>query len=79
MDGFASDAGVIVIAATNRLDVLDEAILRPGRFDRQIQVTLPDIKGREAILKIHSKNKNISSEVNLLDVARRTQVLVAHN
>lgn len=72
MDGFASDAGVIVIAATNRLDVLDEAILRPGRFDRQIQVTLPDIKGREAILKIHSKNKNISSEVNLLDVARRT-------
>ena len=72
MDGFASDAGVIVIAATNRLDVLDEAILRPGRFDRQIQVTFPDIKGREAILKIHSKNKNISSEVNLLDVARRT-------
>ncbi len=72
MDGFASDAGAIVIAATNRLDVLDEAILRPGRFDRQIQVTLPDIKGREAILKIHSRNKNISSEVNLLDVARRT-------
>lgn len=72
MDGFTSDSGVIIIAATNRLDVLDEAILRPGRFDRQIQVTLPDIKGREAILKIHSKNKNISSEVNLLDIARRT-------
>ena len=72
MDGFSTDAGVIVIAATNRLDVLDEAILRPGRFDRQIQVTLPDIKGREEILKIHSRNKNISSEVNLLDIARRT-------
>lgn len=72
MDGFASDSGAIIIAATNRLDSLDEAILRPGRFDRQIQVTLPDIKGREAILKIHARNKNISSEVNLLDVARRT-------
>ena len=72
MDGFTTDSGVIVIAATNRIDVLDEAILRPGRFDRQIQVTLPDIKGREAILKIHSKNKNISSSVNLTEVARRT-------
>lgn len=72
MDGFSTDTGVIVIAATNRLDVLDDAILRPGRFDRQIQVTLPDIKGREEILKIHARNKNISSEVNLLDIARRT-------
>ena len=72
MDGFLTDSGVIVIGATNRLDVLDEAILRPGRFDRQIQVTLPDIKGREAILKIHSRNKNISSSVNLTEVARRT-------
>ncbi len=72
MDGFSTDSGVIIIGATNRLDVLDEAILRPGRFDRQIQVTLPDIKGREAILKIHSRNKNISSTVNLVDVARRT-------
>ncbi len=72
MDGFSTDSGVIVIGATNRLDVLDEAILRPGRFDRQIQVTLPDIKGREAILKIHSRNKNISSSVNLTEVARRT-------
>lgn len=72
MDGFSTDSGVVVIAATNRLDVLDEAILRPGRFDRQIQVTLPDIKGREAILKIHAKNKNLSSKVSLLDVARRT-------
>lgn len=72
MDGFSTDSGVIVIGATNRLDVLDEAILRPGRFDRQIQVTLPDIKGREEILKIHAKNKNISSNVNLNEVARRT-------
>ena len=72
MDGFNTDSGVVVIAATNRLDVLDEAILRPGRFDRQIQVTLPDIKGREAILKIHAKNKNISSNVKLIEVARRT-------
>lgn len=72
MDGFSTDSGVIVIAATNRLDVLDEAILRPGRFDRQIQVTLPDIKGREAILKIHAHNKNLSSDVNLHDIARRT-------
>lgn len=72
LDGFTTDSGVVVIAATNRLDVLDEAILRPGRFDRQIQVTLPDIKGREEILKIHSRNKNISSEVDLLDIARRT-------
>ena len=72
MDGFSTDSGVIIIGATNRLDVLDEAILRPGRFDRQIQVTLPDIKGREAILIIHSRNKNISSTVNLVDVARRT-------
>lgn len=72
MDGFSSDSGVIVIAATNRIDVLDDAILRPGRFDRQIQVTLPDIKGREQILKIHAKNKNLSSDVNLMDIARRT-------
>ena len=72
MDGFTTDSGVIVIAATNRIDVLDDAILRPGRFDRQIQVTLPDIKGREQILKIHAKNKNLSSEVNLMDIARRT-------
>lgn len=72
MDGFTTDSGVIVIGATNRLDVLDDAILRPGRFDRQIQVTLPDIKGREEILKIHAKNKNISSSVNLNEVARRT-------
>lgn len=72
MDGFNTSTGIVVIAATNRLDVLDDAILRPGRFDRHIQVNLPDIKEREAILKIHSKNKNISSKVSFYDIARRT-------
>ncbi len=72
MDGFNTKTGVIVIAATNRLDMLDEAILRPGRFDRQIPVNLPDIDERVEILKIHTKNKNISSKVSLEDVARRT-------
>jgi cell division protease FtsH len=72
MDGFSTKAGVVVIAATNRLDSLDDAILRPGRFDRHIQVNLPDIKEREEILKIHAKNKNISSAVSFTDVARRT-------
>ncbi len=72
MDGFNTSTGIVVMAATNRLDVLDDAILRPGRFDRHIQVNLPDIKEREAILKIHARNKNISTKVNLYDVARRT-------
>lgn len=72
MDGFSTKTGVVVMAATNRLDVLDEAILRPGRFDRHIQVNLPDIKEREAILRIHSKNKNLSAKVHLEDIARRT-------
>jgi cell division protease FtsH len=72
MDGFSTGSGVVVIAATNRLDVLDEAILRPGRFDRHIQINLPDIKERIEILKIHSKNKNISTNVSLEDIARRT-------
>lgn len=72
MDGFSSRTGVIVMAATNRLDVLDDALLRPGRFDRHIQVNLPDIKERVAILKIHSRNKNISETVDLEDIARRT-------
>lgn len=72
MDGFNTTTGIILIAATNRIDVLDEAILRPGRFDRHIQVNLPDIKEREEILKIHSRNKNISSAVKLNDIARRT-------
>ncbi len=72
MDGFNTSTGIVVIAATNRLDVLDEAILRPGRFDRHIQVTLPDIREREEVLKIHAHNKNISSKVSLADIARRT-------
>ena len=72
MDGFDTKSGIVIIAATNRLDVLDNAILRPGRFDRHIQVNLPDIKERELILEIHAKNKNISSKVNLNDIARRT-------
>ncbi|MDE6477197.1 MAG: ATP-dependent zinc metalloprotease FtsH, partial [Mycoplasmoidaceae bacterium] len=72
MDGFSTRTGVVVMAATNRLDVIDDAILRPGRFDRHIQVNLPDIKEREAILKIHSRNKNLSSKVNLEEIARRT-------
>lgn len=72
MDGFNTTTGIVVMAATNRLDVLDDAILRPGRFDRHIQVSLPDIKEREAILKIHSRNKAISKKVSFLDIARRT-------
>lgn len=72
MDGFNTMTGIVIMAATNKLDSIDEAILRPGRFDRHIQVTLPDIKERTAILKIHARNKNISSSVSLEDVARKT-------
>ncbi len=72
MDGFDVSVGVILIAATNRPDVLDPALLRPGRFDRQIAVERPDLKGREQILQVHAKGKPISKDVNLLDVARRT-------
>ena len=72
MDGFDGNTGVIVLAATNRVDVLDPALLRPGRFDRQIEVSLPDIKGREAILRVHARNKSLASDVSLESVARRT-------
>ena len=72
MDGFEGDSQVILIAATNRPDVLDPALLRPGRFDRQIPVDRPDLKGREDILKVHAKNKPISDEVDLKGFARRT-------
>ena len=72
MDGFESQSGIIVIAATNRPDVLDPALLRPGRFDRQVYVHLPDIKGREAILKVHSKNKTFCDDVKLENIARIT-------
>ena len=72
MDGFEGDSQVILIAATNRPDVLDPALLRPGRFDRQIPVDRPDLKGREDILKVHAKNKPISDNVDLKNFARRT-------
>lgn len=72
MDGFDTDTNVIVIAATNRPDVLDPALLRPGRFDRQVVIDLPDLKDREAILVLHSKNKPLAKNVNLRQVAERT-------
>ncbi len=72
MDGFGSSEGIIVIAATNRPDVLDPALLRPGRFDRQITVSQPDIKGREAILKVHARNKPLENEVDLATIAKGT-------
>ena len=72
MDGFASNEGVIVLAATNRADILDPALLRPGRFDRQIYVGLPDIKGREEILHVHARNKPLAEDVDLHTVAQAT-------
>ena len=72
MDGFESNSGVMVLAATNRVDVLDPALLRPGRFDRQISVNLPDLQGRIEILKVHSRNKTLASDVSLEAIAKRT-------
>lgn len=72
MDGFGVNEGVIVMAATNRPDILDPAILRPGRFDRQVHVGIPDIKGREAILKVHARNKPLHKDVDLKTLAKRT-------
>ena len=72
MDGFDSNEGVIVMAATNRADILDNALLRPGRFDRQIYVNLPDVKGREQILKVHARNKPLAPDVNFRTIARMT-------
>ena len=72
MDGFGSNEGVIVLAATNRQDILDPALLRPGRFDRQIYVGLPDIRGREAILKVHAKRKPLAEDVSLAQIAQAT-------
>ena len=72
MDGFAGNSGIIVMAATNRVDILDPALLRPGRFDRQITIGNPDLLAREQILKVHARNKRLSPRVNLTDVARRT-------
>ena len=72
MDGFETNDGIIVMAATNRADILDPALLRPGRFDRQIYVNTPDVRGREAILKVHARNKPLSPDVNFKTVARMT-------
>jgi cell division protease FtsH len=72
MDGFGINEGIIIIAATNRPDILDPALLRPGRFDRQVQIGVPDIKGREAILKIHAKGKPLAEDIDLNVIARRT-------
>ena len=72
MDGFGANEGVIVIAATNRKDILDNALLRPGRFDRQVYVGAPDVKGREAILKVHARNKHFDPDVKFSDIAKTT-------
>lgn len=72
MDGFGANEGVILIAATNRPDVLDPALMRPGRFDRQVVVSYPDVAGREAILKVHARQKPLAPDVNLRDIAKTT-------
>lgn len=72
MDGFEENSGVIIMAATNRVDVLDPALLRPGRFDRQIRISNPDVRGRTEILKVHARNKKLSPKINLEDIAKRT-------
>jgi len=72
MDGFATNEGVIIIAATNRSDILDNALLRPGRFDRQVYIGLPDIKGREEILKVHARGKILGEDINLAEIAKGT-------
>ncbi len=71
MDGFGANEGIIIIAATNRPDVLDPALLRPGRFDRQVTVNLPDCKGREEILAVHAENKIFAKNVNLKNIAKK--------
>ncbi len=72
MDGFEDNEGIIVMAATNRVDILDPALLRPGRFDRRVNISVPDVKGREAILKVHAKNKPLEKDVDLKTIARIT-------
>lgn len=72
MDGFGANEGIIMIAATNRADILDPALLRPGRFDRQIMVDRPDVKGREAVLEVHARNKPLEDTVDLKTIAMRT-------
>ncbi len=70
MDGFDSSNGVVILAATNRPEILDPALLRPGRFDRRIIVDIPDLKGRLKILEVHSKNIKLGADVNLKDIAK---------
>jgi len=72
MDGFDVNEGIIILAATNRPDILDPALLRPGRFDREVAVGVPDVKGREEILKVHTRNKPLAEEVSLKEIARAT-------
>ena len=72
MDGFEGNSGIIIIAATNRPDVLDSALMRPGRFDRQVTVDAPDIKGRLSILEVHARNKKLKEDLTLESIARRT-------
>src|SRR3954453_11610284 len=72
MEGFAANVGVILLAATNRPEVLDRALLRPGRFDRQVVVDAPDLDGREAILKVHTRGKPLAEDVDLHSVAKAT-------
>lgn len=72
MDGFGNNEGIIVLAATNRVEILDPAIMRPGRFDRKVAVNNPDIKGREEIIKIHTRNKKLSEDVNIHEIAHTT-------
>ena len=71
MDGFEGNSGVIVVAATNRSDILDNALLRPGRFDRRVTVGLPDVKGREQILNVHIRNKKLAEGITLNEIAKR--------
>ena len=72
MDGFDNETGIVVIAATNRIDILDDALLRPGRFDRKIQVTLPSVQGRKKILGVHARDKKLADDVNLGNIAKQT-------
>ena len=75
MDGFGANEGIIIVAATNRPDILDPALLRPGRFDRQITVDRPDVNGREAVLKVHARNKPLDEHINLRAIDSYTRIL----
>ena len=75
MDGFGVNEGIIVMAATNRVDILDPAILRPGRFDRKIMVGRPDVRGREEILQVHAKNKPLAEDVDLKQIAQTLSLI----